>query len=62
MDLMLLLLVNDWDCYVVKWGKGIVIRYIKCMTSTQELVRIHNDAAGKSWSKYATDIKVGKVN
>ena len=33
----------------------------QCMTSTQELVGIHNDATRKSWSKYATDIKVGKV-
>ena len=31
------------------------------MTSTQELIGIHNDAACKSWSKYTTDIKVGKV-
>ena len=34
----------------------------QCMMSTQELVGIHNDSAHKSWSKYATDIKVGKVN
>ena len=32
------------------------------MTSTQELIGIHNDAARKSWLKYTTDIKVGKVN
>ena len=43
-------------------GRNIVIRYYKCMTSTQELIGIHNDVAGKSWSKYTTDIKVGKVN
>ena len=34
----------------------------KCMMSTQELVGIHNNSAHKSWWKYATDIKVGKVN
>ena len=32
------------------------------ITSTQKLVGIHNDAAHKSWSKYTTDNKVGKVN
>ena len=32
------------------------------ITSTQELVGIHNDSAHKSWSKYTTDNKVGKVN
>ena len=41
------------------------------MTSTQELVGIppknwlvgiHNESASKSWSKYTTDDKVGKVN
>ena len=30
--------------------------------TTQELVRIHNDSASKSWSKYITDDKVGNVN
>ena len=34
----------------------------QCMTSTQELVGIHNYAAHKSWSKYTYDNKVGKVN
>ena len=34
----------------------------QCMMSTQELVGIQNDAAHKSWSKYTTDNKVGKVN
>ena len=32
------------------------------MTSTQELIGMHNDAARKSWSEYANDIKVGNVN
>ena len=31
------------------------------MTSTQELIGMHNDAARKSWSKYTTDIKVEKL-
>ena len=39
----------------------LIIDY-QCMTSTQELVGIHNDSAHKSWSKYTTDVKVGKVN
>ena len=34
----------------------------QCMTSIQELIRIHNNSAHKSWSKYTTDDKVGKVN
>ena len=34
----------------------------QCMTSTQELVGIHNDSAHKSWSKYTNDAKVRKVN
>ena len=31
------------------------------MTSTQELIGIHNDSAHKSWWKYTTNDKVGKL-
>ena len=34
-------------------------KIFQCMTSTQELVGIHNDTAHKSWSKYTTHNKVG---
>ena len=37
-------------------------KILQCITSTQELIGIHNHTAPKSWSKYTTDIKVGKVN
>ena len=36
-------------------------KILQCMMSIQEPIRIHSDAACKSWSKYTTDIKVGKV-
>ena len=51
--------------YNKKKGKQMCLYHDKiyqCMTNTQVLIRIHIDSAHKSWSKYTTYNKVGKVN